>query len=190
MNVRLSWLSCTLLLAGCATSATSPAAPPAGLQDAAATQQAAPAEKAEEPAAEEGHGFFHGVLWYIPNRISDVLDIVRARVRVGPGLQIGVRATELLDLNIGAYGAVFIGLPGPRREREFNWPFGVESMAGMEISVADGMATPDDAPHYGVVEVGLGAQALIVGFDLGVDVWEIVDFALGIVTIDPVGDDV
>ena len=203
-----SWLTCVcsaLLLAGCATS--SPAGRRAGLpmwsQDAAhSTPQTQPQTQSQtqtptqetpkppESESETEHGVGHALLWYIPNRISDVLDIVRARLRLGPGLEIGVRATELLDLDLGGYSTIFVGIPGPRRERKFNWPFGVDNMAGVEISVIGDTTREGEAPHYGVLEVGLGAQILIIGFDLGVDVWEAVDFVTGIVFVDPMQDDI
>lgn len=132
----------------------------------------------------------HALLWYIPNRISDILDILRLRVRLGPGLALGARVTELVDFNLGGYGTVFLGIPGPRRERRFNWPVGFESMAGAEFLWWDGTTHGHGGPHYGAVEVGLGAQIVLIGFDLGLDVWEIVDFATGIVFIDPVEDDI
>jgi len=132
----------------------------------------------------------HALLWYIPNRISDILDIVRLRLRLGPGLAVGARVTELLDFNLGGYGTVWAGIPGPRRERSFNWPIGFESMAGVEFLWWDGTTHGHGGPHYGAVEVGLGAQIVLIGFDLGVDVWEIVDFVTGIVFIDPVADDI
>ncbi|HZJ71350.1 MAG TPA: hypothetical protein VFF36_10510, partial [Planctomycetota bacterium] len=68
-----------------------------------------------------------------------------------------------------------------------NWPFGLETRSGAEVSVVD--ATAEGGVNYGFLEVGLGAQIAIIGFDLGVDVWEVVDFAAGLVTLDPVHDD-
>jgi hypothetical protein len=191
-----------LVLAGCASSDDSDAPPPPPPEAQAQTPppaqpQATPSAQTEPVAVEdddddevdERHGVGHALLFYIPNRISDLFDVVRARLRVGPGLAFQVRATELLDLNMGGYGAVFIGIPGPRRQRVFNWPVGLESQAGIEFSVLDGTTTSKDAPHYGAVEVGLGFQAVIVGIDLGVDVWEAVDFVTGLIFIDPVEDD-
>jgi hypothetical protein len=169
------------LLVACATPTTSPTL----AQDAAQSQ---PAPEADE--SDDGRGVGHVLLWYIPNRISDVLDIVRLRLRLGPGFAVGARVTELADFNLGGYTTLFVGIPGPRREREFNWPFGFESMAGAELSIFDGTASIGDGPNYGWLEVGLGTQLLLVGFDLGVDVWEVVDFATGIVCIDPVADDI
>jgi len=125
------------------------------------------------------------VLLYIPNRLFDLLDIVRARVRVGPGFAFSVRATEGAQFTAGTYSTLFLGLPGPRRQRIINWPVGVE-----KIEHAQGEPRPrDDAPRYGIGEIGLGLQAAIVGADVGVDPWEIVDFLAGIITLDPVEDD-
>src|SRR5262245_39031928 len=98
-----TWLSCAvlaLLLGGCATAATTGRARATDLlilAQAAAQSQSQPqtqSQPAEEPEPE--YSFGHKLLWYIPNRISDVLDIVRARVRVGPGLEVGARVTELV----------------------------------------------------------------------------------------------
>jgi hypothetical protein len=202
MKTWMLLLPCVLALPSCAT-AVKRAQPDFVAQDAKATQdaqttptttttqttttQTPPAEPVEE-ARDVSVG--HALLWYIPNRISDILDIVRARLRLGPGLAVGARVTELLDFNIGGYGTVWIGIPGPRRSRTFNWPVGFESMAGAEFLWWDGTTHGHGGPHYGAVEVGLGAQVLLAGADLGVDVWEAVDFLAGIIFLDPVHDDI
>ena len=82
------------------------------------------------------------------------------------------------------------GDAGPRRERVFNWPVGVESMRGGSWSPFDGTAWSGDAPHYGRLEIGLGTQLLIIGADLGVDIYQALDFITGIVTVDLEGDDI
>jgi hypothetical protein len=182
-----TWLSClcaALLLSGCATSGVRSSQPSAGPQDEAQTQSG---DDEDETDYDREHGVGHIVLLYIPNRIFDVLDIVRARVRVGPGLALGARATELADVYLGAYGTVWAGLPGPRGEPEINWPVGLESKSGVEVSVAD--VTAEGGVNYGAAEVGLGAQILIVGFDVGVDVFEAADFVTGLLTIDLMDDD-
>jgi hypothetical protein len=182
MRTWLFCACCALLLCGCATSATRSSPVPLGPQDASKTQTAEP-----QAEADHGHSFGHVVLLYIPNRVFDLLDIVRARLRVGPGLAVGARATELADFYLGTYGAVWAGLPGPRGKPEINWPFGMETKSGVEVSVAD--ATAEGGVHYGSLEVGLGAQLLIVGFDVGVDVLEAADFVTGLLTIDIEDDD-
>lgn len=196
MKTWMLVLPCVLALPSCATSVER-GQPDFVAQDAQNTTttttthttitQTTPTPEVEE---ERDVSVGHALLWYIPNRISDILDIVRLRLRLGPGLAVGARVTELLDFNLGGYGTVWAGIPGPRRARTFNWPVGFESMAGVEFLWWDGTTHGHGGPHYGAVEVGLGAQIVLIGFDLGVDVWEIVDFVTGIVFIDPVADDI
>lgn len=138
-------------------------------------------------APDEDRSAGHVALFYIPNRVFDLLDIVRARLRLGPGLAFDARATEFADFFVGAYSSVWMGLPGPREAPVINWPFGLESRAGAEVSVVD--ATAEGGVNYGFLEVGLGGQLVIIGVDVGVDVWEALDFITGLVTIDPGHDD-
>ena len=154
-------------------------------------QEAAQAETRAEPEEEkEGHGIGHRLLFYLPNRVFDVFDLVRARVRVGPGLAVGVRATELADVNLGAYTTLYAGLPGPRGKPRIPLPIGLEVFAGAEVSVLDASTEEGPfSPNYGPTEVGLGFQAAILGLDLGIEPWDFVDLALGLVLLDPNGDD-
>jgi hypothetical protein len=147
------------------------------------TTQAAPAA---QPAAEpESRSAGHVILLYLPNRIFDVLDIVRARVKVGPGIGFTVRATELADVKLGAWTSAWIGLRGPRMEPRIPWPVGLETYAGAGVSVLE---AESDELLYGHGEVGLGVHVALVGVDVGVDLLEIGDLVLGLVTID-IGDD-
>jgi hypothetical protein len=137
----------------------------------------------------EGDGFLYGALVYIPNRLLDVFDIVRARVRLGPGLAVGARATELADVFVGSYASVYIGLPGPRGRVMPRLPAGLESKSGIEVSAADATLEAGLGPDYGDTEFGFGFQLAIVGVDIGVDPGEILDLVLGLVTIDIADDD-
>ena len=60
--------------------------------------------------------------------------------------------------------------------------------AGAALSVAE-IGTTTWGPDYAPTEFGMHTQLALVGFDLGIDPYEIVDFALGLVFVDPVGDD-
>jgi hypothetical protein len=179
MKRRLLPLS-MLLLAACATAPGVPPAPRISL---------APVDPPPQEEDDDSGGVVSGILLYLPNRLFDLLDVVRARVRVGPGLALDLRATEFADLYLGAYTSVFVGLPGPRGEPEINWPFGIESLAGVEVSVADASTGVGTDPGYGSFEFGIGVQAFLVGFDVGVDPWEALDFVAGLVTLDPGSDD-
>ena len=178
-----------------ATTAPEPAAP-----EAEAVEQAVAPTKAEEgkPAGkkdevkkeeEEGHSVGHILLWYIPNRLFDVLDIVRLRVRVGPGMAIGARVTKLTEVYLGSYTGIYAGLPGPRGRKLPRLPVGLESRTGVAVSLADASTGLGFAPKYGYTECGLGFQLAFIGLDVGVDPMEVVDVALGLVTIDICKDD-
>jgi len=131
--------------------------------------------------------FGHRLLFYLPNRIFDIFDVARARVRVGPGFAVDARVTKHGDLYAGGYSTLFVGLHGPRTEPSIPWPVGFESRAGIKaISVADAASK---GPSYGYGEVGAGFQAAIVGMDVGVDPVEILDLFLGFFFIDLTGDD-
>jgi hypothetical protein len=126
------------------------------------------------------------ILFYVPNRVFDLLDIFRLRVRVGPGLSVGARATKPASVFIGRHQTLYCGLPGPRGSRTLPLPVWFESASGPQISFAD-MGRSNT--HYGMLEVGGEMQLFIIGFNIGIDVFEIADFATGLVTIDIAGDD-
>jgi len=146
-------------------------------------------ESAVETPEDTGHSFGHMLLLYIPNRVLDVFDFIRLRVRVGPGLAVGVRATKPLTLSIGGYTSIFAGLPGPRLKPTVSLPFGIENYAGVEVSVADATAQGKFGPNYSNTEIGVSVHPVIFGFDICVDPLEVVDLALGFLFIDIRGDD-
>ena len=129
------------------------------------------------------------VIMYIPNRIFDLLDIVRLRVRVGPGLSAGVRATEVADLFVGSHATVYAGLRGSRGTPEIPWPIGLEKNEGFEISIADVTDEDKNAPCVDPLEISLQAQALAAGVYVGIEIFEILDFVTGILFLDLQGDD-
>ncbi len=169
-----------------------PPAPPAE-----PTPPPAPPSPPSSPTAEqtaprrEPKSLGHRLLFYIPNRVFDVLDIVRLRVRAGPGLSVGARVTELVDVNFGGYATFYAGIHGPRSRPEIPWPIGIENYAGIEVSVIEVGSDESGrfAPQYGPLEVGFGTQLIVLGFDLGVEPYDVLDFGLGLLTLDPKGDD-
>jgi len=137
------------------------------------------------PARAEA-GVITSIVCYIPNRVFDLLDIVRFRLRVGPGISAGVRATELLSGYAGVHSSLYVGLRGPRGEKEIPWPLGFDNRAGAQVSLADAST---GEPYYDPLEVGLEAQPLIAGVNIGIGFFEILDFITGLVFIDLTGDD-
>ncbi len=61
-------------------------------------------------------GVIKSIVCYIPNRVFDLMDIVRLRVRVGPGISVGVRATRPLSAFAGFHSTAFIGTAGSPRQ--------------------------------------------------------------------------
>jgi len=135
------------------------------------------------------HGFGHKLLFYIPNRILDVFDIVRLRARVGPGIAIGARVTKPLSFFFGGYGTVFVGLPGPRLEPIVKLPVGLENYGGLSFSLLDSTNEGRFAPNYSPTEIGVSLHLLIAGFDVTVDPVEVIDLAAGLIFIDIRDDD-
>jgi hypothetical protein len=129
------------------------------------------------------------LVFYVPNRVFDLLDILRLRVRVGPGIAARVRATEGLDVGLGSYSSLFVGIPGPRQHVELPLPLGLESYTGIEVGPGDAELEGGASPNYASTEFGASLHALVTGFDLGVDPLEVVDLAAGLVLLDFRADD-
>ncbi len=137
------------------------------------------------PARAEA-GIITSIVMYVPNRVFDLVDIFRVRVRVGPGISAGVRATRPVSAYLGLHSTIFVGLPGPRGGKKIPWPVGFDVRAGAQASIAD---ASEGTPYYDPLEVGLEVQPLIAGVNLGIGVFEILDFVTGFVFIDLQGDD-
>jgi hypothetical protein len=126
------------------------------------------------------------MLLYLPNRVFDLTDIVRARVRLAGGLAVQARVTQLVSFNVGGYGGLYGGIYGPRGKPRVPWPVGFEGYSGISASV---VKVSTEGPYYGPGEVGAGFQALLLGVDLGVAPGEILDFFTSIVGWDFRKDD-
>lgn len=144
---------------------------------------------AEETTRTNAPGWGERILWYVPNRALDLLDVVRARVRFGPGGAVGFRMTDVGAFYAGTYRAVYVGLPGPRKGRLVRSPVGWEELDGIAILGVDATDRTLYGPDYGVTEFDLGAQAGLVGADIGVDPLEIADFFSGFLGFDLMRDD-
>ncbi len=138
---------------------------------------------------ESSPGVWHSIVWYLPNRVLDFLDIFRARVRVGPGLAANARITDLADAYIGEYHTWYLGLPGPRMGQELGWFAGEEQEKGIKFLGVDASDDLDNEPDYSPTEINLGLHLLIVGTELGFDPVELGDFLAGFFLIDAREDD-
>ena len=127
------------------------------------------------------------VLTYLPNRVFDLTDIVRLRVRAGPGWAVGARATRFLPFSLGGYTATWIGAPGPRGRASIPLPFGIESQSGFSMGPVDSGSS--QGPYYGTGEFGAGFHVYALGIDAGFDPVELADFFAGFALIDFSHDD-
>ncbi len=137
----------------------------------------------------ESHSTLHNIILYIPNRIFDLFDIFRLRARVGPGLGVGAHVTKLTDVFLGSYISAFVGLPGPRLKHTIPIPVGLESHNGASVSVVDATADVGIGPNYSPSEIGISIHLGIIGFDIGVDPYEVIDLGTGLVGQDIREDD-
>jgi hypothetical protein len=143
--------------------------------------------------AEPERGAGRNPLWtavgYLPSRALDLLDVVRVRARVGPGMAISLRASEAADLFLGSYTSVYAGLPGPRGGTLPRLPAGLETRRGAEAGPADLSTGLGFGPKYSASECGIGLHGFLLGFDAGVDPFELIDLAAGLFLLDPSDDD-
>jgi hypothetical protein len=129
------------------------------------------------------------LLWYLPNRAMDLADVFRLRLRAGPGLAVNVRFTDYGAFYVGAYDAVYAGMPGPRGPRSLRLPWGREQLKGIAIAGVDATDDTRHGPGYGRAESDVGAHLLLVGAEAGIDAAEVGDFLGGLLGFDPMGDD-
>lgn len=121
------------------------------------------------------------ILWYLPNRVIDLVDIVKIDVGVGSsagGLvrlsrygQIGARYVHPLSVRVGMRG------------RELPFFFERESEYGFCSSF-----NQSEARHVTPLEIGIGAD-LGIGAYIGVSIDELADFLLGFFFLDLKHDD-
>jgi hypothetical protein len=140
------------------------------------------------PRAQAQVGMLIAVVKYVPNRALDALDLLRLRLRVGPGNAFAARAGEPFEYFRGRYRSVFAGLPGPRRGPLPRLPVGIEARDRRD-SEGEGARLAWGDPGYALRECALGFQAGVFGLDLGTDPTQWLDFAFGLIGLDPADDD-
>lgn len=122
------------------------------------------------------------VLFYIPNRIFDFIDIFRADVGVGPSFgavvrlskvgQVGYRSISPFSARIGDFGR--------------QAPYLLETSS--EFGVGPGYVSSKDRKVC-TGELGLGLDLFLVGAYGGICVEELLDFGAGIFLLDTQDDD-
>ncbi|MDF3129085.1 hypothetical protein P0Y35_07750 [Kiritimatiellaeota bacterium B1221] len=141
------------------------------------------------PVADSEPGWISKMLWYVPNRVMDLMDVFRLRVKVGPGLGVGARFTDAFSFYGGEQYTAYVGLPGPRQQAVFPGIAGYEQKKGLVILGLDASDDMPNPPHYEFSEIGASAHLLFVGVDAGVSLVEFKDFVDGWFGLDASGDD-
>lgn len=122
------------------------------------------------------------VLWYLPNRVLDLLDVVHADVGVGPALGAVGRLGSYVQVGARGIippGSVRLGLMGRRA------PLMIETAS--EFGVSPVFVDSADR-KVDTLEIGLSADILF-GLSLGLNLGEIPDFFAGFAGADFSGDD-
>jgi len=163
-------------------------------QSPASTEVDKKTEAAAKNDKRDDRSIFVNLLLYLPNRIFDVMDIVKAKVRAGPGVSVGAQVTEPVSIFLGAHTDIYVGLPGPRLERIVPIPVGAEAVAGASLSVLDWTVNSDTTRDKGSkrksqTEISAEVQLILVGLEIGIDPVEILDAFTGLIFIDIRDDD-
>ncbi len=153
--------------------------------------------------------WYEHVLWYIPDRILDVFDIVSFDVHLGFGLWVDAHVTRAVQFAFGARSVAGLGWHDHRSlgvlaqaEAGFNiLPFGVEVISGFQAgtsgvqggSFGEGGLHMFSSPLYRDFRdywaIGGGATVLFAGAEADVHPVEIADFIVGLFFFDPLNDD-
>lgn len=124
--------------------------------------------------------FLDQVLFYIPNRALDLVDIGRLSIGVGPGFDANIRATELATVGLGQYETTRFGMKGrtlPVYEENID-----EGGVGF-LGYVNGKLQRDPSEIGGDLHVG------VVGVQAAASLAEAADFLAGLILIDLQKDD-
>jgi len=127
-----------------------------------------------------GNSLLDIVLYYVPNRVLDAVDIGRASIGIGCGFGFNVRATELAEIGYGQYSTTRFGMKGrvmPVYDEKID-----EAGFGF-LGYVNGCLQRDPS------EVGADLHLGVIGVQAAVSLVEAVDFVAGFALIDLQCDD-
>jgi hypothetical protein len=160
---------------------------PMEFQDAKKAEDASaadPSKSQDSKSAEESPSILMVLLLYIPNRIFDAGDVVRAGVNLGPGIGADLCATE--SLSVAAMFRTSVGV-GYETLRHMPVVWGGESYAAVGPVSSKVVGGPIWYRQYWDIRPEL--HVVLVGAHVAVNPAEIADFFLGFTTIDIMNDD-
>lgn len=138
-----------------------------------------------EEEEEEDRSVFVHILLYVPNRVIDAFDIVRAGVSVGPGIGVDLTATEWLNATLMAKASVGVGYQTLRH-------LPVEAAAYTMVGAGPVKLAADPGLDWyrSSGEFRVEVHAVIVGAHAVVEPFEIFDLLAGFLFFDPLDDDI
>ncbi len=144
-----------------------------------------PAAEESETSSEGDVGSVLGtILLYLPNRVFDLVEIVRVGANVGPGIGVDAEVTQWVRAGTMSRTTVGLGYQGLRR-----MPLSASSENYIALGPLAADATAGPSWYRGPGDVRAEVHALLVGVHAAVDVWGIFDFVVGLAGFDPEEDD-
>ncbi len=149
------------------------------------------------------------LIFYLPNRLLDVIDLLKVSVGVGPGFGLELYASENFWLSYLNYRSWRLGIDGRstglyEEGRYREWHLGdrrgdadakgraligvLGPMRAYEAPLRDGVPALPPVPKN-AWDIGVQAHALIAGAEVLIRPYELFDFVVGLWGDDPAGDD-
>jgi len=124
------------------------------------------------------------ILLYLPNRILDLLEVVRLGVHVGPGIGLDVRVTRFIQLAADTSADVGVAWQGRDKLPVVGQIYHTTALGPVRVGAGTGLRYKHTAS-----ETSLVANAGLVGFLAAYDSMELLDFVFGWTTYDLKKDD-
>ena len=124
------------------------------------------------------------ILFYLPNRILDLLEVVRLGVHVGPGIGLDVRASRFIQLAADTSANVGVAWQGRDKLPVVSQIYHTMALGPVRVGTGTGLRYKHTAS-----ETSLVANAGLVGFLAAYDSMELLDFVFGWTTYDLKKDD-
>lgn len=154
-------------------------------------------------------GFFFAILFYLPDCVLDLLDLVSFDVHGGPGAFVNAHVTRAFQIGAGARTVAGLGWHDHRSlgvqlqaESGICLPFfGTQAYAGKSAGTSGVIGTSDSQfglhrPSQQIYHdyrdywaIGAAATVVFVGADADIHVVDLGDFFAGLLTFDPLNDD-
>lgn len=124
------------------------------------------------------------ILLYLPNRILDLLDVVRLGVHVGPGIGLDLRVTRFVQLAADTSADVGVAWQGRDKLPVVSQIYHTMALGPVRVGAGTGLRY-----KHTLSETSVTANAGLAGFFVAYDSAELLDFLAGWTTYDLKKDD-